>query len=106
MRFCTNCGTAVEELVVNKSEEIAVEELKEVPTESVQPEYKEVPKPTCVKCGNELQEGMRFCTNCGTAVDERPASFESRPKICLVCGSILDEDAAFCDECGAQVTSL
>lgn len=29
---------------------------------------------TCPKCGNELKEGQRFCSNCGhkTAVDDSP----------------------------------
>ena len=30
--------------------------------------------PTCVKCGAVLEEGQKFCTVCGTKVEEEPAA--------------------------------
>ena len=34
----------------------------------------EVTVPTCVKCGAVLEEGQKFCTVCGTKVEEEPAA--------------------------------
>ncbi len=49
----------------------------------------------CSKCGKELREGTRFCTECGSVIPEK--------KVCAGCGKELGEGAAFCTSCGTRV---
>ena len=87
----------------------------------------EVTVPTCVKCGAVLEEGQKFCTVCGTKVEEEPAApvyeepaapaYEEPvtppyeevhiPEVtvptCVKCGAILEEGQKFCTVCGTKV---
>lgn len=50
----------------------------------------------CQKCGNEVEEGAKFCPKCGTAVVD---TIE-----CPKCGKINKKENQFCSECGASLT--
>ena len=50
----------------------------------------------CPKCGEELEEGAAFCTNCG----------EKLAVICPKCGKNLKPGAKFCSSCGANLAEL
>lgn len=56
-----------------------------------------VPEPTgsCSSCGHELQEGMKFCPECGTAVQTAIS--------CTGCGHPLKPGMKFCPDCGTKV---
>ena len=86
--------------------------------EPVTPPYEEVhiPEvtvPTCVKCGAVLEEGQKFCTVCGTKVEEEPAApvYEEpaapvqhmQSLTCRSCGAALEEGQKFCTKCGTPV---
>lgn len=47
----------------------------------------------CSKCGQPLDAGAKFCSNCGT--------IKGAPR-CLGCGAELTGGAKFCPECGAK----
>lgn len=49
----------------------------------------------CGKCGIEIKEGTKFCTNCGSKVDELPSK-----KYCAKCGKELNSNEKFCKSCG------
>ena len=49
----------------------------------------------CTGCGNRLNPGSRFCSNCGTPV--------AAQKVCPRCGIAVKEGDRFCRECGAQL---
>ena len=49
----------------------------------------------CPKCGNPLSAGAKFCSNCGTAVNE------PKTNACAKCGHIWKEGEKFCPECGS-----
>lgn len=51
----------------------------------------------CVKCGTQMPAEAKFCSNCGTKVDEVAASF------CRQCGAALKPGAKFCHSCGQTV---
>lgn len=83
----------------------------------------------CPKCGNELNPGEKFCSICGTKIEDEPSNIcencgsevpenvifcptcgskvapKEKPsvQICSNCGSELEEDTAFCPECGANI---
>ena len=87
----------------------------------------EVTVPTCVKCGAVLEEGQKFCTVCGTKVEEEPAApvyeepaapayeepvtppyeevhiLEVTVPTCVKCGAVLEEGQKFCTVCGTKV---
>jgi cytochrome c-type biogenesis protein CcmH/NrfG/ribosomal protein L40E len=48
----------------------------------------------CVKCGKKLPTDAKFCSSCGTKVEEAAASF------CRHCGTPLKPGAKFCHSCG------
>jgi len=48
----------------------------------------------CINCGNELREGVKFCSSCGTKVEEE--------KQCPKCGYKLEENDKFCSQCGTK----
>lgn len=51
---------------------------------------------TCPKCGRKLQSYEKFCSTCGTKVQEG---------YCYSCGSPLIAGNAFCNKCGAKVVN-
>lgn len=51
----------------------------------------------CTKCGNELKDGVKFCSQCGEAVKE-----VCNMK-CRKCGKKLNENVKFCSACGTKV---
>lgn len=51
----------------------------------------------CVKCGTPLPPEAKFCSSCGTKVEEAAASF------CRHCGTVLKSAAKFCHSCGQTV---
>ena len=50
--------------------------------------------PKCANCGTELEEGVKFCLECGTPVPQT--------KKCIKCGFELPLSAKFCPECGTK----
>lgn len=54
----------------------------------------------CSKCGFELSEDAKFCTECGTKVEDKKDSI-----FCENCGSKMNKDSLFCSECGTKVGS-
>lgn len=65
--FCSKCGTKYEPVVV--TEELQKPEtLEESSVSEPVPEISTVR--LCSKCGKEVMEGFRFCTSCGTKVEE------------------------------------
>ena len=151
--FCTFCGNqfeaqpaapAYEEPAAPAYEEPATQAYEEpaapvyeepaapVYEEPAAPAYEEVhiPEvtvPTCVKCGAVLEEGQKFCTVCGTKVEEEPAAPvyeepaapayeepvtppyeevhipEVTVQTCVKCGAVLEEGQKFCTVCGTKV---
>ena len=143
--FCTFCGNqfeaqpaapAYEEPAAPAYEEPVTPANEEPATpaneEPAAPAYEEVhiPEvtvPTCVKCGAVLEEGQKFCTVCGTKVEEEPAApvyeepaapaYEEPvtppyeevhiPEVtvptCVKCGAVLEEGQKFCTVCGTKV---
>ena len=51
----------------------------------------------CKKCGIELRENAKFCSECGEKVIKELK--------CKMCGNILMPNSKFCDECGTKVNA-
>lgn len=57
----------------------------------------------CPKCGKEMGEDARFCSQCGTMLQEpKPQPTKEIPQIrlCQNCGSPLGPGVRFCGKCG------
>ena len=50
----------------------------------------------CPKCNNELSDNIKFCTRCGTKIDNNPG----KATFCSKCGAQLKAGAKFCSKCG------
>lgn len=55
----------------------------------------------CNNCGAELQDNAKFCTSCGSKVEN--VGPQAGPRHCPNCGSQLAGDASFCTNCGQRV---
>jgi class 3 adenylate cyclase/tetratricopeptide (TPR) repeat protein len=51
---------------------------------------------TCPTCAAENREGLKFCTECGTALSVS----------CSTCGAALEGTEKFCGECGTPLTAV
>ena len=50
----------------------------------------------CNNCGADLADNTKFCTSCGSKVNQ------AGPRHCTNCGSQLPEGASFCTNCGQK----
>ena len=57
----------------------------------------------CPKCGKSLKPGAKFCSGCGTNLAKLAAE-EEKPSVCPNCGAELEPDEKFCSQCGTAVT--
>lgn len=59
----------------------------------------------CLKCGNDLKPGAKFCMKCGTPVSASVNQVKSveTVAVCPQCGKPLKPGAKFCMGCGAPV---
>lgn len=58
----------------------------------------------CQNCGDEMDDGAKFCRNCGSEIiPEEEISVESSKKVCPSCGIEVDEGMKFCKNCGAEI---
>lgn len=61
---------------------------------------------TCPVCGKEVPAQYKFCTSCGTKMDETAVSAEpaaAPEKVCPVCGKTVPAQNKFCTSCGTKV---
>lgn len=95
-KFCGNCGTNAQEIIVKaKAEELARAEAAKRTTVAV-----------CLQCGTEVSVTAKFCRSCGAAVNETQETVVE-PQItphCPHCGSATTSTARFCRSCGKVVT--
>ncbi|MFI3306392.1 MAG: zinc-ribbon domain-containing protein [Rikenellaceae bacterium] len=55
----------------------------------------------CSKCNKELKDGAKFCTSCGTAVQQQPKpDTTAAAESCSKCKAPLKSGAKFCTSCG------
>ena len=63
----------------------------------------------CVKCGNELKDGQKFCMKCGTPVSANLQTAATKqvdtPAVCAKCGNPLLPGKKFCMKCGTPVSA-
>ena len=78
-------------------------------TAAAEPEKKPDPAPesmvVCPACQALNQEGLRFCTQCGSLLEPEPAkeAGEKPARKCPVCGAEMKDGFVFCGCCGAKI---
>lgn len=55
----------------------------------------------CPKCNQNFSDENRFCTNCGTPLEEDAGKDSKR--FCTSCGALIEEGKDFCTSCGTKV---
>lgn len=65
--------------------------------------------PFCSNCGQKLNEGAKFCSACGSSIDnnhsneQRKTKFEGEVYKCPQCGEVLDAFQTLCPSCGHEI---
>ena len=65
--------------------------------------------PFCSNCGQQINDGAKFCPSCGTAVsnektnNQRKAVFEGNIHKCPNCGEVLNSFTSNCPSCGHEI---
>ena len=64
----------------------------------------------CMNCGQELPDGAKFCSSCGSAIgtvteetNERKVTYDGKLHKCPNCGEILNSFVANCPACGYEL---
>lgn len=61
----------------------------------------------CINCGNKIEEGAKFCSKCGTAVNATQANEEiqeiQHDPVCLSCREKIIPGNKFCVKCGQPI---
>lgn len=67
----------------------------------------------CMNCGQQIPEGARFCSNCGTATGEvknettyRKTTYDGELHKCPNCGELLNSFVIKCPSCGYELRSV
>ena len=64
----------------------------------------ETPKPKCPSCGKPINVGVKYCTFCGTPINEsKTSNTVPLETICPACGKKLKPDLKVCTECGTKI---
>lgn len=56
----------------------------------------------CANCGTVNEIGKKFCSDCGTSLEEEVLEI----RYCGSCGAEVEEGLKFCGECGAKVEDI
>ena len=56
----------------------------------------------CKNCGREEVDGAKFCSDCGTLLEQEKACEKEVP-VCPSCGKELEENMKFCPYCGEKL---
>lgn len=56
----------------------------------------------CKKCGSQVNEGAKFCRECGSEIVFETEALEGNT--CPECGNLLEENAMFCNNCGHKLS--
>lgn len=64
--------------------------------------------PFCVKCGNQLRVGAKFCDNCGSAIcgsgnNKRKEEYAGEIRKCPKCGETIKSFTLNCPLCGYEI---
>ena len=55
----------------------------------------------CQKCGSLVNDGAKFCQECGSEIVTETKELEGN--VCCQCGNILKKNALFCNKCGHKL---
>ena len=63
----------------------------------------------CINCGNQLPKGAKFCSNCGSPVNQqettnkRTTYYDGEIHKCPSCGNVLQSFEHKCKSCGYEL---
>lgn len=69
--------------------------------------------PFCSNCGQQIQEGAKFCASCGTPTNsevhhesaQRQFVYEGKIHKCPNCGEVINSFVSICPACGFELNS-
>lgn len=57
----------------------------------------------CPNCKSKVMKGKKFCSKCGTKIEEELEYEQETEVVCPKCGKNVEKNAKFCSNCGAEV---
>lgn len=61
---------------------------------------------TCPSCGSKVEDGKKFCGNCGQKVDNLEANDYKPSYRCPNCGTFLNSFIGLCPSCGIELNNV
>lgn len=104
VKICDKCKTKYHQACWDKNDGCMNEQCRKIDSDNTNAdECKAHDTNKCKKCGHDLEQGRRFCSNCGEPSDAGSEGGSPVKNTCTECGAQLAQNQKYCPKCGKKV---